>query len=967
MSVEDIIAYLQPGTDEDIVAAYGSLATRAMETVFGFEDDVAIIDLETTGFDPARSEIVEIAVVIARGTEVLERWSTLVKPRHGLPVETTQLTGITEAMLADAPPVESALAQLAGVVGDRRLLAHNAGFDRAFIEHAGYGAPRIPGAWTDTLELTRIALPRLRSHRLADLADAFGFDRGHSHRAADDTEALFGVWRVALTALGDLPPEVLRRLADIAMDAPGWTLGPLLSHVAGSVRSRAFDLRHLRTERLRSERLHVLDDACEVALSAPEAAPVLAEFAADGAVGRMYEEYEQREEQTRMAEAVLEAFSSGRSAAIEAGTGVGKSVAYLVPAIAFSQANGVPVGIATKTNTLMDQLVHREIPRLTEALGGGIRATALKGYEHYICLRKFQRQLDAPNDVETAAALAMLLAWCAQTSWGDKEAINLHWPGPLRAQVTASFEDCTKKHCRFYPNHCFLHGVRRRAGAANLIVTNHALLFRDLMTDGGILPPIRHWIVDEAHAAEAEARDQLSVGVGHSEMRGLLGGLFTAGRGGYLEHLRQSVAIEHDTDALAALRIIDELREMVAQASTIADSFFEFVKDLGPGESLYDRSERRVTHELRESGAWGTAAGVGRSLTRKLEMILDAGRKLMTALEVEGERYAEPRADLAGQLSGIAGQLEGLATVLDGSDDAYVYSVTVDRRRDRGSERLDAFLLDVGQALAEQLYPKVYSTVYTSATIAAGNDFSHFERAVGLDRLEGEGLRTLRLESSYDFERQMAVFVPTGLPEPCGQRSASYGAYLDAMERLLFDIHIAMGGSVLTLFTNRRDMDELARRITPALDNEGLRLLVQSTGVSRKRVADEFIADERVSLFATKSFWEGFDAKGDTLRCVVIPRLPFAPVNDPVLEERRDRDSGWWEHYYLPEAILELKQAAGRLIRSTTDEGCLVLADARLTGGKPYARRFLDALPVRDVERLPADEVGAAIAARFGR
>jgi ATP-dependent DNA helicase DinG len=205
------------------------------------------------------------------------------------------------------------------------------------------------------------------------------------------------------------------------------------------------------------------------------------------------------------------------------------------------------------------------------------------------------------------------------------------------------------------------------------------------------------------------------------------------------------------------------------------------------------------------------------------------------------------------------------------------------------------------------------------------------------------------------------------MPEPCAQRSASYGAYLEAMERLLFDVHVAMGGSVLTLFTNRRDMDELARRLTSALDREGLRLLVQSTGVSRKRVADEFIADERVSLFATKSFWEGFDAKGDTLRCVVIPRLPFAPVNDPVLEERRERDSGWWEHYYLPEAILELKQAAGRLIRSSTDEGCLVLADARLSGGKPYARRFLDALPVRDVERLPADELGAAIASRFGR
>jgi ATP-dependent DNA helicase DinG len=184
---------------------------------------------------------------------------------------------------------------------------------------------------------------------------------------------------------------------------------------------------------------------------------------------------------------------------------------------------------------------------------------------------------------------------------------------------------------------------------------------------------------------------------------------------------------------------------------------------------------------------------------------------------------------------------------------------------------------------------------------------------------------------------------------------------------MLFDVHLAVGGSVLTLFTNRRDMDELYGRLAAPLDREGLRLLVQSRGVSRKRVADEFIADERVSLFATKSFWEGFDAKGDTLRCVVIPRLPFGPVNDPVLEERRDRDRDWWAHYYLPEAVLELKQAAGRLIRSATDEGCLVLADTRLVGPKSYAYRFLEALPVREVERLPSDDLARVIRERFGR
>jgi ATP-dependent DNA helicase DinG len=213
----------------------------------------------------------------------------------------------------------------------------------------------------------------------------------------------------------------------------------------------------------------------------------------------------------------------------------------------------------------------------------------------------------------------------------------------------------------------------------------------------------------------------------------------------------------------------------------------------------------------------------------------------------------------------------------------------------------------------------------------------------------------------------MAVFVPTDMPEPCQPGARGYAEYIDALATLLFDVHEAMGGSVLTLFTNRRDMDALYLRLAEPLQRIGLPLIVQGRGISRKRVADEFIADERTSLLATKSFWEGFDAKGDTLRCVVIPRLPFGPVNDPILEERRERDSGWWAHYYLPEAVLELKQAAGRLIRSTTDEGCLVLADARLVGPKSYAHRFLEALPVREIERLPAAELGSVIRERFGR
>jgi ATP-dependent DNA helicase DinG len=670
----------------------------------------------------------------------------------------------------------------------------------------------------------------------------------------------------------------------------------------------------------------------------------------------MYEGFETREEQLCMARAVLEAFAARRHLAVEAGTGVGKSVAYLVPVARFAMDNHLGVGVATKTNSLMDQLVHGELPRLSEAMGGTLRYVALKGYEHYPCLRKIDRLLSQSDDLdeETLANLAALVAWVAQSSWGDLDAVNVHW-GPMRQKVACSVEDCTRKRCRYHPTLCYLHGVRRRAGSAHVVVTNHALLFRDAAAAGGILPSLRYWIVDEAHSAESEARKQLSVSADHRVLGSLLGSLHTDGRGGAIDALRsrgRAAAMKRHDEELAARvdRIAASMRADVVTATTVCESFFDFLKDLPVEESDYDSAEVHVTPPVRDTTAWSVAAGVGHSLARRVHSVLAHGRDLMTALEEVGEELADPRADLAGLLSRLGEQQAGLETVLDGGDDSYVYSVTVARRRDEKRDQVSASMLDVGDALLDRFFPEVHAAVFTSATIATGDDFGHFARTIGLDRLSPGSWESLRLDSSYDFDRQMAVFVPADLPEPSG------GRHLARLADLLVDVHVAMGGSVLTLFTSKREMEALYDRVAPRLEPHGLRLLLQGRGVSVKRVRDEFLADEHVSLFATKSFWEGFDAKGDTLRCVVIARLPFGRVRDPLYEERRVRDPRAWDDFYLPEAILELKQAAGRLIRSASDEGCVIVADGRLTSGKGYARRFLEALPVSDVEVLPSAE-----------
>ncbi|HSK47878.1 MAG TPA: helicase C-terminal domain-containing protein [Coriobacteriia bacterium] len=962
MNREGLLQLIVPGTDLDVVEAYCSYAERATDTAFGLEDEICVVDVETTGYDPGRDHLIEVAGAIMRGPEVLDRFETLVDPLVPISTEITRLTGIDDALVAGAPCAESAVSSLLAFAAGRPLLAHNASFDRSFLEAvAGRGSCGAP--WLDSLIFARIGLPRLRSHRLADLADAFAPDlQGTAHRAAADVAALCRVWRVALVGIAELDPGLLLRLTSLAPDVD-WPERRVLAQVAGSLPAAHHDLKELRRRRVAADRAEALSDADEIACACPSPDDVCAQFTPDGLAGRMYENYEQRAEQVEMARAVLDAFQTSTHCAIEAGTGVGKSMAYLVPSALYALENNVGVGVATKTNALMDQIVYHELPRLNEALGGELRYAALKGYDHYLCLRKLERfamELDAKADVDLVASVAMLLAWTSQSSWGDLDAVNLHWRRDLRTAVQASQGDCTFKRCRFFPHICYLHGIRRRAASSHIVVTNHALLFRDVIAQGGILPPIRHWIIDEAHAAESEARKQLTLGASHFELSVVLSGLH-GGRGGLLETLRRK--LRSDESASDTMALLAKMQEAVQRAKTLADSLFDFVKDLAPlaADSDYDAAELWVNPEVRETGPWGVVSSTGRSLARRLETVIGHGRELMTRVEAHGADLADQRADLAGLLTRLADQLDGLVAVVDGEDDALVYSAQLDRRRNVDAERLVAARLDVGEVLTEDLYPRVHSVIFTSATLAAGDSFDHFARGVGLDRLVTDGWRSLKLTSSYDFERQMAVFVPLGLSEPNSPR------YLADLEKLLESVHLAMGGSVLTLFTNRRDMERLHAILEPRLRSAGLDVIMQRRGTSAKRLRDEFIADERLSLFALKSFWEGFDAPGDTLRCVVVPKLPFGRPTDPLSRERECREGKVaWRRYTLPEAVIELKQAAGRLIRSTTDTGSLVIADARVTT-KGYGRDFLAALPVADVERLPFEAIPAAIEARFSR
>lgn len=955
-----------PTTPQQVRENYRTLATRAQQMDFGpLEEDIVFLDTETTGLSFRDCELIEIAAARISGKEVVDRFRTFVNPAKPIPAEISRLTGIRAVDVAGAPNAVEAVAALADFVGGSPVVAHNATFDRTFVCKVP-GGSEVSDLWMDTLSLSRMALPMIKSHRLSDMAAAFGCD-SVTHRAMDDVDALCGMWPILLTALLDLPQGLLGMLASTHEEVE-WPFRPILSYLSTMTDPAPFSLKATRHELIAQTEWHTRIDANEASkpLKVPSQDEIRAAFAPDGLVASMYDRYERRPEQEAMALEVRDALATSTHRAIEAGTGVGKSMAYLVPAVEFAQRNGITIGVASKTNALTDQLVSHELPALDKVLPQGVTFASLKGYEHYPCLNRLQRACTAELPVDQVrgarssdsvaadmlTAIAVTYASVCQTAEGDLDALGIRWRFVPRGMLTTTPSECQRARCPFFPNECMVHGARRRAACADVVVTNHSLLLRNVDAEGRILPPIRHWIVDEAHSFEAEARKQWAVEITGDDVRASFEKLGGAKSGAIHTLFGKLTGKE---GATLPARLLTKLAASSSRASVATADVFECLHDLGgvAGPSGgYDNQTLWIDDGIRQSAQW---AALSEAMLRAIDRLNEAAKDANETTEALVDVLPQLGADLREATGFLSTLRDGLSLIEEGQDHTYVYSARLARhRRDMSAEALVAEKVDVGTDLATRWLPEMMSVVFTSATMAVGESFEHFNHAVGLDQLERENRGSLRLASSFDFDHNMSVVVCKDMPAP-GTR-----AYLQALEDLLFDVHQAMDGSVLTLFTNRREMEQVYRALEPRLAAIGLKLDCQERGSSPRRLRERFMADKHRSLMALKSFWEGFDAAGDTLRCVVITKLPFANPNEPLVKERELREDRSWWRYSLPEAILSVKQAAGRLIRTSTDAGIVVFADSRVAT-KRYGQQFVKSMPSSSCMQLEQGNVGRYI------
>jgi ATP-dependent DNA helicase DinG len=634
-------------------------------------------------------------------------------------------------------------------------------------------------------------------------------------------------------------------------------------------------------------------------------------FGAQGPLERALADFTPRPQQVHMADRVARAIESREVLVIEAGTGTGKTFAYLVPAL----LSGARVLISTGTRTLQDQLFSKDLPLVAGALGRPARVALLKGRANYLCLHRLEligRQREIDGFARQDATLARIERWARVTRAGDlAEVPGLSDTHPLWPQVTSTRDNCLGMHCTQIAR-CHVAAARRQAQEADIVIVNHHLLLADLALKedgfGDLLGSADAVILDEAHQLPDLATELFGANVASRR----------------IENLLQAIAQENIGAVKASLACAEEaLRELSARLPAPGG---------GRARAAPSASRGRPTVSTRME--WEMC---GPALASATESLAAALEELGGVLETTGD--SPGAAALGARARGVAGELARIAAV---DDLEGVRSIELTAR----GFAMHLIPFDIAERFRALTRARRSAWVFTSATLSVGEDFSHFTARLGI----GDAT-TLRIGSPFDFERQSLLFLPPGLPDP-----ASPGHVAAVLDVALPLIDAARGGAFL-LFTSHRALGEAAALLRSRWgEAPPYRLYVQGES-PREQLLQDFRADGDGVLLGTASFWEGVDVKGDALRVVVIDKLPFASPEDPLVKARIDHIQATggnpFRDFQLPEAALALKQGVGRLIRSESDFGAVVICDRRLIE-RAYGRTLLAALPpmrgTRDLE-----------------
>jgi ATP-dependent DNA helicase DinG len=906
---------------------------------------IVALDLETTGLDPYSDAIIEIGAVRFNENRVEAEFSQLINPSRLIPREITQLTGITNEMVRNMPQIGEVIGDLAAFVGDLPVLGHNIRFDLGFLQnhHILYDNEAI-----DTYELASILLPTSSRYNLEALGQSQGVWLQDSHRALADARTTHALFLQFYEKCFTLPIELVAELVKLSDPFPwdgSWVFRQVLRQ-----RSSEYVAPQHQDEKIGTI-LTPVGDVFQTPLT-PVENPVMLdadEIAAlleyGGLFSKYFASYEYRPQQVEMLRAVAQAFSNDQHLMVEAGTGTGKSFAYLAPAALWAIQNQMRVVISTNTINLQDQLIKKDIPDLMAALDLDLRAVVLKGRSNYLCPRRLENfRSRGPENADELRVLGKILVWLLEGGSGDRGEINLNGPVEREVWSTLSAEDegckaevCVSRMggvCPFYRAHL-------SAQSAHLVIVNHALLLADVATGSRVLPEYQYLIIDEGHHMEAATTNALSYRVTQAHIARLLRELggSTSGIMGHLLSLLREILRPADVAAFdkAVRRLTDLSFRLDHDFKEFFRSVDEFLFEMreGSGISPYGQQTRIIpaTRTLpiweRVEIAWSTAEETLKLLLTLAEQLYRSAGDIQGALPEELYDSLDNLGNQHRRLQEVQDNLNGFVS---DPDALMIYWAEVSPSGNQLS--LQVAPLTIGPLMEKYLWHEKSSVILTSATLTTNFGFDYIR-----NRLNADEAGELLLGSPFDYESSALLYLLNDIPEPNDRHN-----YQRAVDNILVKLARATGGRMLVLYTSYAQLKRTAQVITPALEDMGIYVYEQGRGASPNALLENFRTADKAVLLGTRAFWEGVDIPGEALSVLVIVKLPFDVPSDPIVAARSETFEDPFYEFQLPEAVLRFRQGFGRLIRTQFDRGVIAVMDKRILT-KRYGKTFLDSLP----------------------
>ncbi|WEK55734.1 MAG: ATP-dependent DNA helicase DinG [Candidatus Cohnella colombiensis] len=942
----------------------------------------AVLDFETTGMSSDKDEIIQVGLaVIDDAGSVCASYTSFVKPLRTIPVEITRLTGITNQDVSEAPALDEMLSQLVPLLDDAILVGHNVNFDASFLQAALDQSGYLPyaGRMLDTVELSQIVFPSMSSYALGSLTQALGITHSQAHQADSDALATAELLMHIITKLRTMPMFTLQRLNsqfDPDRSDTGWLFAQVLSWRDTQPILSEDEYHHFRQFALKVNDWG--EDSTSKNNDAAQTLQVLSEMSFDEYVEAIHHNlqqllpgYEAREGQNIMIQEVMSALQNDSHLLVEAGTGTGKSLGYLLPALYYGLKHNEKIVVSTHTIQLQEQLRQRDLPLLQEMLPVPFKAAVFKGRNNYLCLRKFEGRQSIPDHAlnrDDAVLRAGMTVWLSETLRGDIEELNIgsrnkeEWD-----HVASDTASCLNRVCPWFRK-CFYHRARNEASKADLVITNHALLFTDLRADHRLLPAYDRLIVDEAHHLEDVASHHLGQRTGHTSLSIPLQRLWKDARTGLVPQLLSSISASGSDEGTAWVERVELAIPKVHQIRESWERWMDASFQLLSSQAVTDETGN-LTYRIKPDqlpSQWESYCVDGNNVIQHLSDLIRPLEKLLVEIKEEVEELTMQGmlTDLSGILNELSGVRSDLQSFVSLGRPEFVYWIEGHSQFKARSVWLLGVPIDVSGLLKEGVFDRKESVIMTSATLTVDKSFKYVTDQLGLDSAERDGkLKTAMLPSPFKYREQALVLIPRDFPTIRGRDGDA--AFHQALIDSLAEVATTVGGRMLVLFTSHRMLRAVYEPLKEKLDEVGIQVLGQGVdGGSRSRLTQQFMAQPASVLLGTSSFWEGIDLPGDALTCLAIVRLPFQPPNHPVAEAKSEKlqaeNKSPFMKLSLPQAVIKFKQGFGRLVRTTTDRGIVILYDTRVIDTN-YGKYFLYSLPGPKMEHLPTARMPARI------